>query len=157
MIRICCITLTGRILSHGFVMKRKRFKQLSRSQFQEVLKLNWTPVKLTGSMVPDFLRSSPEGIIHSVYARGTMIAEPLYGESLTLGNHIGGIEVYRNAPDDPVNFNKDVYAVFANTNDDLKLLVLGPISKDKEHWINKIPDRLDGVDILLPPDNDDKR
>ena len=137
-------------------MKRKRFKQLSRSQFQEVLKLNWTPVKLTGSMVPDFLKSAPEGLIHSVYASGTVISEHLYGEPLKLGNHIGGIEVYRNAPDDPVNFNKDVYAVFVNASDDLKFLVLG-LNKDKEHWINEIPDRFDGVNILLPPDNDNEK
>ena len=137
-------------------MRHKRFKQLSRNQFQEVLKLNWKPVKLTGSIVPDFLKSAPEGLIHSIYASGTVISEHLYGKPLILENHIGGIEVYRNAPDDPVNLNKDVYAVFANTEDDLKLLVLGPI-KDKEHWINKIPDRLNGVDVLLPFNNGDEK
>ena len=135
-------------------MKRKRFKQLSLKQFQEVLNLNWKPVKLTGGAIPDFLKGSPEGLIHSIYASGTMISNQQYGQPLVLGNHIGGIEVYRNAPDDPMKLNKDVYAVFANTDDNLKLLVLGPI-KDKEHWINEIPARLDGVDILLPPDSDD--
>lgn len=137
-------------------MKRKRFKQLSREQFQEVLTLNWKPVELTGSAIPDFLKGAPDGLIHSVYASGTVISEHLYGEPFILGNHLGGIEVYRNAPDDPVDFNKDVYAVFANTNNDLKLLVLGPL-KDKEHWINEIPDRLDGVDILLPPDSNSEK
>ena len=137
-------------------MKRKRFKQLSRSQFQEVLKLNWKPVKLTGNTIPDFLKGMPEGLVHSIYASGTVISEHLYGKPLILGNHIGGIEVYRNAPDDPVNLNKDVYAVFANTGDDLKLLVLG-LDRDKEHWVNEIPDRLDGVDILLPPDNGNEK
>ena len=137
-------------------MKRKRFKQLSRNQFQEVLKLNWKPVKLTGGAIPNFLKSAPDGLIHAVYASGTVISEYLYDKSLMLGNHIGGIEVYRNALDDPVNFNKDVYAVFANTDNDLKLLVLGPI-KDREHWINEIPDRLDGVDILLPFDGENEK
>ena len=53
-----------------------------------------------------------------------------------------------------MNLNKDVYAVFVNTNDDLMLLVLGPMDKkqDKEHWTNEIPERLDGVDVLLQPD-----
>jgi len=136
-------------------MKRKRFKQLSRKQFQEVLKLDWKPVKLAGSAIPDFLKGSPEGLIHSVYASGTVISNRLYGEPFVLGNHIGGIEVYRNAPDDPMNFNKDIYAVFANTENDLKLMVLGPL-KDKEHWINEIPARLDGVNILLPPNNEEQ-
>jgi len=137
-------------------MKRKRFKQLSLNQFQEVLKLNWKPVKLTGSTIPSFLTSAPDGLIHSIYASGTVISEHLYGEPFILGNHIGGIEGYRNAPDDPVNLNKDVYAIFANTADDLKLLVLGPL-KDKEHWTNEIPDRLAGVDVLLPPDSSNEK
>lgn len=136
-------------------MKRKRFKKLSFKQFHEIQKRKWEPVKLIGDAIPDFLMSAPEGLIHSVYASGTVISEHLYNETLTLGNHIGGIEVYRNAPDDPVNLNKDVYAVFANTENDLMLLVYGPM-KDKEHWIDEIPDRLDGVDILLPPNDSDE-
>jgi hypothetical protein len=136
-------------------MRRKRFKKLSRKQFHEIQKLNWKPVKLIGNTIPDFLMSAPEGLIHSVYASGTVISEHLYNEPLVLGNHIGGIEVYRNAPDDPVNLNKDLYAVFANTEDDLMLLVCGPV-KDKEHWIDEIPDRLNGVDVLLPPDSNEE-
>ena len=135
-------------------MSRKRFKQLSLNEFQTVLNYDWQPVRLTASTIPDFLGNVPD-VIHSVYASGTAISENLYNEPLTLGNHIAGIEVYRNAPDDPVKFNKDVYAVFANKDDDLVLLVRGPI-KDKEHWINEIPERLDGVEILLPPDKSTK-
>ena len=135
-------------------MKRKRFKQLSRKQFQEVLNRDWEPVKLIGGAIPHFLKGTPNGLINSIYASGTVFSEHL-NEPLVLGNHIGGIEVYRNAPDDPVNLNKDVYAVFTNTDNDLMLLVYGPM-KDKEHWIDEIPDRLDGVDILLPPNNSDE-
>ncbi|HLG27815.1 MAG TPA: hypothetical protein VI423_08525, partial [Paenisporosarcina sp.] len=79
-------------------MKRKRFKQIARKQFQEVLNLNWEPVNLTGSSIPHFLQGEPDGLIHFVYASGTVISDHLYGEPFILGNHIGGIEVYRNAP-----------------------------------------------------------
>lgn len=138
-------------------MKRKRHKQLSPKQFQEVQERNWKPVRLVGDAIPDFLKGLSTGVVHSVYASGTAISNHLYDEPLVLGNHIGGIEVYRNAPDDPVNFNKDVYAVFVNkpeiAGNDLMLIVIGPLKKDKEHWMDEIPERLDGVEVLLPPDD----
>jgi hypothetical protein len=62
----------------------------------------------------------------------------------------GGIDVYRNSRDDPVELNKDWYAVVAIPGTDTMFLVEGPF-KDDEHWLNEIPKRLRGAEILGVP------
>jgi hypothetical protein len=63
---------------------------------------------------------------------------------------IGGIDVYRNSPDDPVALNKDWYAVVTIADTDSMLLVRGPVH-DSEHWLNEIPERLKGASIVSVP------
>ena len=63
---------------------------------------------------------------------------------------VGGIEVYRNSPDDPVRYNKDAYVILNDLpqlDDSSILRVLGPQeeSSDPEHWLDEIPDRLKGA------------
>lgn len=60
------------------------------------------------------------------------------------------MDVYRNAPDDPVPFNKDWYAVVAHPDDPTMLLVDGP-QKDAEHWLESISERCTGIEILGVP------
>jgi hypothetical protein len=118
---------------------------MSYSEFRKVMKKEWHPVRLDKKNIPSFLGGVPIDKIHSVYASGTFSPEweslP-NGYPFTSGQHIGGFEVYRNAPDDPFNLNKDGYAVFHFPND--SILVIADLDKedDPEHWVNEIPDRL---------------
>jgi hypothetical protein len=60
---------------------------------------------------------------------------------------VGGIDVYRHAPDDPKPLNKDWYAVIDLPEDREHLLVDGP-QRDHEHWIDRVPPRLAPKKIL---------
>ncbi len=67
------------------------------------------------------------------------------------GELVGGIDVYRNAYDDPVRLNKDWYAIIQEQGSDAMFLVAGAI-KDHEHWLDEISDRLKNAEILgVPP------
>ena len=128
-----------------------RIKKMPQEQFSEVLKRNWVPVQLLAGAVPVWLQSIPSGILHSVYASGGPYALGVYsGNSIPSGELIGGIDVYRNAPDDPMDLNKDWYAVVRVDDADSMFLVAGPL-KDTEHWLNEIPSRLHNVEILSVP------
>ena len=63
---------------------------------------------------------------------------------------VGGIDVYRHSPDDPLPFNKDWYAVVTHPDDPIMLLVDGP-QKDAEHWLESIAERYEGLEILGGP------
>jgi hypothetical protein len=64
---------------------------------------------------------------------------------------IGGIDVYRNAPDDPVEFNKDWYAVLWNNSDDQHLLIRGPHRPEIDHWLNDIPKQVKQISLYGLP------
>ena len=64
--------------------------------------------------MPTWLRNIPSDTLHSVYASGGGgIPSNYSGGAISSGVLIGGIDVYRNAPDDPVELNKDWYPVFS--------------------------------------------
>lgn len=122
-------------------------------QFNEVLKRDWVPVELVGDAIPTWATGIPKEILGRIHASGTgsIVSSAAYkSASIPSGDLIGGIDIYRLAPDDPVNFNKDWYAVVRCENDPTMLLVDGPI-KDAEHWLNEIPKRLKGAEILGVP------
>ena len=131
-----------------------RSKIMSIDEFRGILERNWIPVELIGEARPSWMHNIPENIIHSVYASGSGISIPrpnIY--PLPAGDLIGGIDIYRNAPNDPVKFNKDWYAVITDSEHDDMLLVCGPY-RDNEHWIDEIPERLKGAEIfIVPPRN----
>jgi hypothetical protein len=128
-----------------------RIKKMPRDQFEHVMNLEWAPVKLEGGAIPGLLAGIPSGVLHSVYASGSPIPELFYSDHvMPSGFLIGGIDVYRNAPEDPVALNKDWYAVIAFAGSDSMLLVRGPI-KDAEPWLDDIPERLKGVTVLAVP------
>jgi hypothetical protein len=133
--------------------KRRRIKRMSVEEFEEVTQRSWSPVKLEGDAIPSLLRGIPDSVVDSVYASGTCIPEiPFSDPTIPSGWLIGGIDVYRKAPDDPYDLNKDWYAVITVTSagSDGMLLVKGPLC-DSEHWLNEIPDRLKGVEVLAVP------
>lgn len=132
-------------------MGKNRIRKMPIEQFEDVMKNKWIPVKLEDGSIPSFLENIPKDRLNSIYASGDSIPGIVYCDKIIpSGDLIGGIDVYRNASDDPVNLNKDWYAVISMPNDKTRLLIRGPI-KDHEHWINDIPDRLKGVKVLAVP------
>lgn len=126
-------------------------KKMPMSQFMAVMRRNWVPVELCGEAVPDWARNIPSEISHSIMASGTIFGgAPYSSEQIPSGELIGGIDVYRKSPDDPVELNKDWYAVVVVPGTDGMLLVDGPF-KDAEHWLNELPQRLKGVGIWGVP------
>lgn len=120
-------------------------------QFREVLKRKWVPVKLVGDALPNFVKGIPEEILELVVASGSL-ADSFSNESERILSEqlIGGIDVYRKAPDDPVEYNKDWYSVVTDLNQDNMVLIKGPI-KDHEHWLDEIPYRFEGIEVLGVP------
>lgn len=128
----------------------KRFKKILKEQFSAIQKREWKPLNIS-NQIPDYLKNIPQETLNSIYASGTFSKTNAAGdEPLPSGNIIGGIDVYRNAPDDPVELNKDWYAVIEDPNNDSMYLIKGPI-KNNEHWIDQIPTRLSTVEILCVP------
>jgi hypothetical protein len=132
-------------------LQSMRIKRMPEEQFIDVLKRNWLPVQLIEDAIPTWLRNIPKDTLHSVYASGGGGIPTNYsGGAIPSGVLIGGIDVYRNAPDDPVELNKDWYPVFSATDTDAIFLVAGPI-RDVEHWLNEIPSQLNNAEILAVP------
>ena len=126
-----------------------KLKKMSPDEFVAIQSKEWRPVKLEGGAIPSFLSGVPPALLHSVYASGTFGTGVEYsGAGVKLADLIGGIDVYRHSPDDPVPLNKDWYPVFRIEQG--YFLVGGP-EKDKEHWLTKIPSRLAGAEILAIP------
>lgn len=96
------------------------------------------PVELAGEAVPRFLARIPRTVAYRFLASGQH-------DYSSEGALIGGIDVYRHAPDDPVAFNKDWYAVRATG--DRTLRVEGPF-RDAEHWLDEVPRRYQGIEVL---------
>lgn len=128
-----------------------RIKRMPEDQFHEIMNRNWAPVQVAGEAIPTFLQHIPSDKLHSVYASGGPYTDVVYsGGAIPAGELIGGVDVYRYSPDDPVALNKDWYAVIKTSEVDTIFLVAGPI-KDNEHWLNEIPARLADVEILSVP------
>jgi hypothetical protein len=130
-----------------------KIKKMPLKEFEEILKRDWVPLQLAGDKIPEWAQSIPEGVMGYAYASGTCNPDPQTihkSKMISSGELIGGIDIYRLAPDDPVELNKDWYAVVRCPDDPTVLLVDGPI-KDAEHWLNDIPERLKGAEILGVP------
>ena len=132
---------------------RMRIKRMPLEEFEQVLMRDWVPVELAGDAIPKWAQGIPPGSYLCASGTGT-INNPLVSvypnELIPSGALIGGIDVYRRSPDDPVEWNKDWYAVVRSGNDPTLLLVDGP-KKDAEHWLNELPARVRGIEILGVP------
>ena len=129
--------------------RRMRIKKLRRVDFKPVMDCDWEPVRLTDESLPDFCRAIPRETAYMFLASGQHSADEIYRRGSVAGRRVGGFDVYRYSPDDPCALNKDWYAVVDPDDGDF-LWVDGP-QKDREHWLNEIPERYDGVRILSPP------
>lgn len=129
-----------------------KLKLMPVLEFEEVMTLNWSRVRLASEALPSWMKSIPKSVMVETLASGTGVAsaQNYSSEQIPSGKLIGGIDVYRHAPDDPVPFNKDWYAIVVHPDDPTMLLVDGP-QKDAEHWLESIAERCEGIQILGVP------
>jgi hypothetical protein len=127
-------------------------KPISPEELETIFSNEWIPVELIGDAVPGIFVNMPSDIVGHVYASGTFnYPEGLPpGVPIPSGELFGGIDVYRNAPDDPVEFNKDWYPIVREAGTDRYFVITGykPKEKSHEHWLNEIPQRLSGATVI---------
>lgn len=133
----------------------KRLKLIPRSEFDKIAELGWEEVRLKETCIPKYLQGIPADKLHSVYASGTRAGAGYdYSDNLIgTAQLIGTMNVFRFAPDDPVELNKDWYAVVMTPANQENYLISGPFADD-EHWIDEIPDRFNGTTIWGVPKKD---
>jgi hypothetical protein len=129
---------------------------MPRAESEAAMQRNWLPAKLEGEAIPQWLEGLPSTLVHSVYAGGIPIPGLCCSDSdVASADLMGSIEVYRYSPDNLVALNRDWHPIIKFASSDSMLLLRGPIS-DSDHWLDKIPDRLRGAEILrVPPSHAD--
>lgn len=126
----------------------RRLKKIQKSEFEVVFAAEWKPVTLEGDAIPSFARNFPGTLRCTFIASGEVQAAAHYPTPLLPDARlVGGIDVWREAPDDPVPYNKDWYAVLESDTDKGSLFLDGP-QKDSEHWHDKIPSRYIGARVV---------
>ena len=130
---------------------RKRYKQMTKDEFIQVVDREWVPVVLIDNARPDWMKNIPEDTVDLVLASGTFIDErTIKAHGITYSGVVGGIDIFRSDEKDVdigFPFNKDHYIVMRHPHQDELLLVAGPI-KDDSHWLAKLPNLDPGIDIL---------
>lgn len=130
-------------------------KYISTKDFNVVFAEDWEPVVLEGEAVPDFARTIPDTIRCCIIASGEYSTARLYSSRLVPSGYlVGGMDIYRHAPDDPVPLNKDWYAIVSSADPDV-LVVDGPY-KDNEHWLSEIPSRYQGAKVIGSANDEEK-
>ncbi len=115
----------------------KRINKMPRPEFEAIRQRNWSPVKLEGEAIPQWMEGLPSTLVHSVYASGSPILGLSYSDShVASADLTSSMEVYRYSPDDPVALNRGCYPVITFA------------SSDSDHWLDKIPERLRGAEVL---------
>ena len=72
----------------------KRIKKKPRPEFEAVIRMNWSPVKLEGEAIPQWMEGLPSTLVHSVYAGGSPIPGHSYSDSdVASADLMGSIEV----------------------------------------------------------------
>ncbi|HVS64392.1 MAG TPA: hypothetical protein VMT85_12920 [Thermoanaerobaculia bacterium] len=130
-----------------------RPKKIRRSEFEAVFVEDWEPVTLQDDAIPSFARRLAGEVSCTFIASGqTLASVPYVLRGVPDATLVGGIDVWRDSPDDPVAYNKDWYAVLASETDPEVLFVDGP-QRDAEHWRDAIPSRY--ADAKVIGGNDD--
>ncbi|TAK94640.1 MAG: hypothetical protein EPO07_16415 [Verrucomicrobia bacterium] len=129
-----------------------KLKFMTVEEFRVVMERNWTPVQFVGDALPSWMQNIPESIMAGVLLSGTgpVSSQSYSSKQIPSGELIGGIDVYRHSPDDPVPFNKDWYAVVKHPGDPTMLIVDGP-QKDAEHWLESISERCRELEVFGVP------
>lgn len=119
-------------------MSRTEYMQLSSSSDQ------WIPAQYMADSYPEWMQNIPKEKIHSVYASASSIPS-MSDDGRTI---VGGMDIFRYAePRDQVLLNKDHVLIVQDGDGKDKFLIDGPY-KDHEHWINDIPKRLIGANLI---------
>ena len=129
---------------------------MSFDEFERISELEWLRVKVEGTPPFSWMANFPADLGYEVYASGSNQPNATHSSPLIpSGQVIGGIDVYRKYPDDPVNYNKDCYAVILDPNNEEWLYIKGPV-KDYQHWTDDLPEHITvmtfNVSGTLPPD-----
>lgn len=126
-----------------------RIKRMKISEFQPILERDWTRLDMT-SVAPEWMWAVPAVLC---LASGSNIQPVTTSvEGRLFSDAVGGMDVFRHDPQDAHaggTYNKDHYVIVRDA-DENYLLVFGPF-KDAEHWVDTIPAKYQGVEILLPP------
>lgn len=85
------------------MVKRHRYKRISKDELRLVQERNWLPVSLTGGAIPTWLNNFPKEHLVAVYGSGTYYDERI----VQLGNEVipyvvAGYDVFRYDPKDEV-------------------------------------------------------
>lgn len=126
-------------------------KYMAREEFQQIMKLNWLVVSFEEeNSLPAWIKEIPVEYRSYVWASGSNVETKLdkYGRCV-----IGGIDILRPAITHPehVNWNKDHYIIIQSTDNSDKLLVEYDLltTKDPEHHLNNIPERLKNAKVFI--------
>lgn len=137
-------------MEKGKVMALK-IKHMPKKEFDQVANRSWVPVMLSGEGRPNWIRGIPEDKVGFILASGTYI-DPriLEMNGITYSGAVGGMDVYRYDENDVSRgypINKDHYILVLDPKEDYALLVHGPL-KDHEHWISRLPELPEDIEII---------
>lgn len=128
-----------------------RIKKVPREVFDEIASLRWEPVQFTPETMPECLSDIPSKVLCCAFGSiSPSQATPYPKCGLLIGDLIGGVDVYRYSPEDPVPLNRDWYALVKPYDDSRYYLLDGP-RKPHNHWLEKIPATLRNARIWAVP------
>lgn len=124
-----------------------RLKWIEEHEFERIARWNWQRVSFPFDERPTFLQNIPATVVCTIAASGVLCGTQFYSNRvIPSGVLVGGYDLWRHAPDDPVRYNKDHYDVIS-LGVPGRLAVYGP-SKDSEHWADNLPHWIDGIPIV---------
>jgi hypothetical protein len=128
-----------------------RIKKVPKEIFDEIASLRWEPVQFTPETMPACLSGIPSNVLCCAYGSiSPSQATPYPDCGVPIGDLIGGVDVYRYSPDDPVPLNRDWYALVKPYDDSRCYLLDGP-RKPHNHWLEEIPGTLRHARIWAVP------
>lgn len=112
-----------------------RLKAVQVSEVSDLLRGWDVPVYFEEDSLPSALGGIPNELRYGFIASGELMA-PSSFESRRLGHstRVGGIYVFRHAPDDPKPFNRDDYSLLPSQRHPEQLWLDGPYHHPTEHW-----------------------
>ncbi|GEM_PF-1361839 len=132
-------------------MMAPKIKHMSKKEFDKVANRSWVPVMLSGEGIPNWIRGIPEDKVEFILASGTHIDPGIVEmNGSTYSGAVGGVDVYRYDENDVSRgypINKDHYILVLDPKEDNALLVHGPL-KDHEHWISRLPELPEDIEII---------
>lgn len=128
-----------------------RLKTVFKAQLRDLISCDWEPVQFTPDSMPACLSGIPADVFYTAYGSiSPSQAAPYSSPAIPGGQLIGGIDVYRHSPDDPVLLNKDWYALVEPDDNSRVYLLDGP-KKPHDHWLDHLPDRLENARLRAVP------